>query len=562
MVIKFNVYKEVLPNSDGSIKTPSPVGQTSEVYIEDISVSTSLESTIITVGNIPEIIPLGPKERVCRIVGSFKNNMINDIGNEVKDETFLTPLQYDDKKQLGMFIKSNNSSELPELGNAYWRIDEWTWNRDAKKIGKYEFSASLGYVWMNPAESKIYAENCANKKSQNVQFFANIEGTTYPIYNIKLHCSVFKTNVATFQLRDQDFDQYDKVSLTCSSVPNKVFFEGFIKSKSNTTSGEIIYECWENGCALYEVKCCNPKPGLFKPAQMVRTNVNGKRLKVKEVADTILKNNYVDHDLIDFMPSEVTFRSNVIASLKTIPGRGSNVWLPTQVISGMNVGNALESFLTNQCNLYIWYETNKIETGFIRDKITLNDNNKSKWFIENSEKISGNDETIKPDYVIVFDVDGNAKCYPPAGLTGKAKSIAYKLNTSLIDMGLDAYAQKVYEDLVIVDKSKYKVRFPAGTIEFKEADYFEQIGDLTITPSMNPRYYNDSDPLSNPNDSVWQIKEVTIMDDGTDVIIGPSYRSIFDIYGANLQICAEAPTPTEAMKWTSANIVAGEPDNS
>jgi hypothetical protein len=170
-----------------------------------------------------------------------------------------------------------------------------------------------------------------------------------------------------------------------------------------------------------------------------------------------------------------------------------------------------------------------------------------------------NEEEVNPDYVVVFSSDGvQARCYPESGLLlEKPTAIAYKLNNDIVDLGLEAYARKIYDDLHIDDNSQFKVTFHAGIVDFKEGDVFAKIGDLTINPPMTPRSSNDGNPLVNEKDSMWQIMEVTYTDKSTEVLVGPSYRSVFDIYGSLLQKCPEAPSPTEIESWKSHTVAVG-----
>ena len=112
---------------------------------------------------------------------------------------------------------------------------------------------------------------------------------------------------------------------------------------------------------------------------------------------------------------------------------------------------------------------------------------------------------------------------------------------------MDSMAKKIHKDLQS-DRTTYKVVFPAGRVKFRDGDVFTGLGDSTISPVMPYRDDTDYDPLTDTNDTVWQIKDMTITTDYTEILVGPSYFSVFDLFKSTLKIVPEAPIPTEFVE--------------
>ena len=138
---------------------------------------------------------------------------------------------------------------------------------------------------------------------------------------------------------------------------------------------------------------------------------------------------------------------------------------------------------------------------------------------------------------------GRYVTYPNDPVLGT--TIQYKFDSDMNNIMLNSMAAKIHKDLQ-VNRNTYKVKFPAGTVKFKDGDVFTGLGDSTISPAMPYKDNVDYDPLTDPSDAVWQINEMTITNEYTEVLVGPSYFSVFDLYKTKLnKVTIGATIPTD-----------------
>ena len=185
-----------------------------------------------------------------------------------------------------------------------------------------------------------------------------------------------------------------------------------------------------------------------------------------------------------------------------IPGKTR--YLHSQLLSGNTVYKALTRFVEEECGMYIWFDNNngKLEYGFLRNQVTIDP---TKDVILTTNESSGYSEDFVPDNVQVVDNVGNPQCYPNPPVSGS--TIQYRYSSDLNDQMMGEMAERIYKDLHIDDRKTYKVKFPAGTVKFKDGDVFTGLGDSTISPAMEYKDNVDYDPLTDPSDAVWQIKD-------------------------------------------------------
>jgi hypothetical protein len=135
------------------------------------------------------------------------------------------------------------------------------------------------------------------------------------------------------------------------------------------------------------------------------------------------------------------------------------------------------------------------------------------------------------------------------------------MNTDVVSISLTEIAKRIYNDLQLADTDKYKVVFPPGTgLKFCENDVFGGkngygLGDKTTTPQMEPRILDGIPITSDPGKQLWQIKDLTITDKYTEVVVGPSYRSTFDLYGEYLRPVDGVPVQKDVEKWRSNQAI-------
>jgi hypothetical protein len=126
------------------------------MYVQSISTTTALNKLVVTQpGSSPELIPTGILERSCQITASFgggSNPMpTSNLVADITTETYILP-------NYVVKIKTGSVSQFPTLydNQGYWRIESFKYDRNATKIGKYDFSLVLNYIWTDDSESMLY----------------------------------------------------------------------------------------------------------------------------------------------------------------------------------------------------------------------------------------------------------------------------------------------------------------------------------------------------------------------------------------------------------------------
>lgn len=555
--IIFNILKQ-----DPIAGTWTPCGSTPEAIINDISITTKANMDIQPFTAKPFITPLGVTSRECLLSGYFSGYYITpykpmDLSSE---ESTFTVIQPDDIKGYGAYgisLQPIGYSILPELAGSRWKITEIKWDKQASEMGRFRFSLTLSYVWA-AGEGGLFATGIGTGLiNKPVQLKAN---DSIIMIDPTIHMTLKDVNTLKFKLMERKFEVYDTVKVTQGT---EIPFWGYVIEIQNNQDGSILYTCVENCKCLYDIQVKGTQPGLFRPRVKIdcRKNDNTYRT-LQEYVNILLTKFYKGHSKVNYDAGPGIDKTNKFGSLSTFPNSIINI--PSQVISGLTVGKALDSILREQCGLY-WWSNNKnqyVEYGYTRDAITIV---KSKEFIQKTEKLvsDANNAASKPDYVIVWNKSNEIKSFygnllnEDGTYNEKATCVQYTLSTDLLDRSLDAIAKQIYTDMT-VNNDTFKVTFPAGTVRFKDGDYFRGLGDQTVKYKMEPRTGEDFDPYDTPGNSVWQIKEVVITNTYTQVIVGTSYISIFDIFGNNLkQITDGIGTPTDTNSWDSSTVVTG-----
>lgn len=550
------------------------------MLIEEVSVSTAGKFQIIPYGKDPEIIPYGvndEKGRVALLSGVF---LVGPVGNQ---NSLTKPTNIDgaiDVLQdsavplgLGLTLKDATSyAELPELGApnvGRWQINSFQWDRAAIKRGQWKFQMELGYIW-NPAlnELKLYENNIGTNTTDNVKFSvckvasgspSYSAGT--PIYNTTISTTIIDLNRAEFSMTGETLAKGDIIKVFCETQKNNAVFFGVVTEMKRSSQNLVEYICVEVGTLLQRVPCAKIGPGLFKPKIKIKNPESpGNYYTLQTMVATIMRI-YQDNTISSgtFTPGLGTDKSGKWGALTIIPGTGTNnengEKIPPQLLSGMNVFKALSTLLEDQCGLHFWFhnDTGALEYGFVRNK-----NGKTiapaTEYIVNSSRIESNSDEYTAGYVVVFNSEGYYARFPTTIPTDNPSYVSYIVSSSLNDMQLRNMARRIYNDGKF-DRDVFKVTFPAGTVKFLDGDVFTGLGDATVNPPMLYRGPFDKDVLTDPGDSVWQIKEMTITEKSTVCIVGASFYSVFDIYRNKLKKCSEAPVMTESKDVTTNSRV-------
>ena len=534
-----------MKSSDGK-STWSSVGITPPVNIEDISVQTQALTNVVAYGETPHITPFGVKGkdgRVANITGTYKNRSMVFVreGMEVisVQDTKLSGYVVN-----GMAIKVIGDG-LPELGDALWTINNITWDRQATEGGMWRFKLQLGYVWdVTKNELKLYENGVGTNVKDNVKFFVIKEGNSGRVYinNPKIETTLHDLNRARFTLPYKTYEKEDILKIYCDTDESNAVFYGIVTNVSNSSNSAIQYECTEIGTLLYRKPCAKLGAGIFKPRIRIPNPYKGVQLTLQQIVGTILKF-YQDSPIKGYKPGPGNDKTGKWGASPWLPGREDDAYLPPQILSGFTVGKALDNVLNEQCGLHTWFDNNTghLEYGFYRNIVTIDP---ATDYIIYSEQIQSLAEEYQADGVILMDSSANNPTrYPPGNNTGSY--IQYQFSSDLTNEQLLSIARRIYNDIRLANRDTFKVKFPAGTVKFRDGDVFSGLGDSTVTPILPYRGGVDQDPTEDPSDSCWQIREMVITDTYTECTVGSTYFSIFDIYRTALKRYDGCPAPTE-----------------
>lgn len=535
-----------MKSSDGK-STWSSVGITPPVNIEDISVQTQALTNVVAYGETPHITPFGVKGkdgRVANITGTYKYRSMVFVreGMEVisVQDTKLSGYVVN-----GMAIKVIGDG-LPELGDALWTINNITWDRQATEGGMWRFKLQLGYVWdVTKNELKLYEDGVGTNVRDNVKFFTVREGghqARFYINNPKIETTLHDLNRARFTLPYKIYEKEDILKIYCDTDESNAVFYGIVTNVSNSSNSAIQYECTEIGTLLYRKPCAKLGAGIFKPRIRIPNPYKGVQLTLQQIVGTILKF-YQDSPIKGYNPGPGIDKTGKWGASPWLPGREDDAYLPPQILSGFTVGKALDNVLNEQCGLHTWFDNNTghLEYGFYRNIVTIDP---ATDYIIYSEQIQSLAEEYQADGVILMDSSANNPTrYPPGNNTGSY--IQYQFSSDLTNEQLSSIARRIYNDIRLANRDTFKVKFPAGTVKFRDGDVFSGLGDSTVTPILPYRGGVDQDPTEDPSDSCWQIREMVITDTYTECTVGSTYFSIFDIYRTALKRYDGCPAPTE-----------------
>ena len=202
------------------------------------------------------------------------------------------------------------------------------------------------------------------------------------------------------------------------------------------------------------------------------------QLTLQQIVGTILKF-YRDNPIKDYDPGVGNDRTGKWGASPWLPGREKDAYLPPQILSGYTVGKALDNVLNEQCGLHTWFDndTGHLEYGFYRNSITIDP---STEYIIYSEQVQSLAEEYQADGVILVDSSANNPTrYPPGNNTGSY--IQYQFSSDLTNEQLSSIARRIYNDIRLANRDTYKVKFPAGTVRFRDGDVFDGLGDSTVT---------------------------------------------------------------------------------
>lgn len=562
-------------NADGILRFES-AGDLTPMNISSCNISTTAAADLIEFGKEPSIIPMGIESCTAEIVGTFRDpktgssaSSVFPVGKLAKEiKSFYDTIKIFDKVNdkdvlYALELSSANQGGCRELENGTWKISKVNYDRSATKMGSYQFNMQLTYHWNNKQEQEVGFETTGSESKTDCSFTVVFDGFTHTIYNVKVVRSLLMLNNAQFDSnikipKDKEIKIYAAGNL-------KTIFHGII-SAADLNQKDNIYtmNAKEIGDLLYKGVVGNflaniasgvlPELRVIIPCREGKTNFT-----IAEMVTKIASYYKAKDEFKSWKPFPAVCTAGDLSNKSTLPGR-KNIQICNQLLSGISVGTALTNFLYRECGFNMWfnYDTGRLEYGFVRGNgITIN---VSKEIIAKTTLIDDNQEDIIPDFVAVWDP--SCKYCGMAGEYGQDKhGIQYVLSDERDASAAQALAEKLLYLCTQVDRSTYSVEFPAGTTRFNEGEYFNGLGDQTLLNGENMTYRSgeDADPLNEPGDAVWQIKEMVITDKSTTVTVGTSFYSTLDVYKSALNRRRDGiPTPTKQQVLQTQEIVVGK----
>lgn len=446
-----------------------------------------------------------------------------------------------------------------------WTVHKWTCNRipvyEWKRVwveeyGEYRVQQVIvGYEWEDPEEIGEYPCTGINfiLKSDNKSNFVE--------FNVLPAVDIFKGDI---------------VSLRCNGVVPSGFKTGIVQDIYENSDGTRHISAYDPSVLLKNVKCKAYVDGIFKSKMLIRNpDLNGDyrtinnfvsdQLNEKFITSWATLQSYLPPVVVDntatYAGGSISNPSNGFGESTVHPLDDSKV-LPDLLVSDLSLYDAYYKFLNTICGFKVWYNGEsegsakcRVDYGFVRLKIdelqTINGigrySNGILIDVDNeyisSTKCIESVKNDKVDEVIVYSNNNNLRgSYIDELIAYPTKTVAYKVEGNYSKEELDWIASRIYSDTNNIDKS-YEITFPPGTIRFKDGEYFGGyvagvgtfgIGDQTVSPVMPFKGGDDVDQRYDQSDSVWQIDEVNITEEGTYVTVGSSYLTIMEILGNKL----------------------------
>jgi len=469
-----------------------------------------------------------------------------------------------------------------------WTVHKWTQEKtpvfEWKKVwddeaGEYiTKQVIVGYDWDDP-------EDIGNYSCTNVNFILKTDD---------------KSNSVEFDITPStEIYRGDVISVRCNDIVPSGFKTGVVQNITENTDKTKHIVAYDPSILLKNVKYKRIMNGIFIPKVLIRNpDPSGNLRTISNYVDTELSNKFltswatmqpnlppkiVDHTST-YLTTDHTYE-NPSGGLgqTTVHPLDTSKTLPDLLISDLSLYDAYYKFLNSICGFNVWYNAVqegstkcRLDYGFVRQKMDepqyanetltytkgiLIDINRE-YILSTKCLESEQNETV--DEVIVYSNSNQLQgSYINDLVAYPSKSVTYRVEGNYSRDELDWIASRIYNDTNNYDKS-YVITFPPGTIRFKDGEYFGGkitdllvygLGDQTITPVMPFKGGDDIDQRVLQADSVWQIEEVNINDQGTYVTVGSSYLTIMEILGNKLtQVTTGIDPVIEEFSYDSGEI--------
>lgn len=417
-------------------------------------------------------------------------------------------------------------------------------------------------------------------------FISPMHVASYPISNIYILLkSDDQTNTAEFDVpATTNINPGDIISIRCNDEVVHGYKTGVIREIQEKTDKTKHVVTIDPSVLLKNLYCRHEQVGIFNSKISIRNpDTSGTYLTLNAIAQDKLTQKYLGDwaSSLPYVPPQLHDNTEVyLSGAKVFEGYGksdrhplrNNEYLPTLMISELSLYESYYKLFNSICGFKVWYNAVEegsllchIDYGFIRSKyhseeefptLRLDEGQYSenygldyhtsgilldiaREYIVDTKRIDNNKVREPVDEVSVYSNNNNLKgYYINTDVSFPSTSVVYQVQGNYGIDELNWLAERIYNDRRLSDAT-YKVIFPPGCIRFKDGEYFggdsDQpakygIGDSTIQPIMPFRYGQDYDPRSDPSDSVWQINEIIMTPEKTEVTVGSSYITIFEMF--------------------------------
>ena len=492
--------------------------------------------------------------------------------------------------------------------NLKWTVHTWnnTYN-SYRKFACKSFVDEYGIYHFVPYEKCEWVNVVS-------PFISPIHVTSYPISNVYILLkSDDQTNTAEFDVPATcEIQPGDIISIRCNDEVVHGYKTGIVREiqeKNDKTKRVITVD---PSILLKRIYCRHEQVGFFNNKIVIRNpDVTGHYLTLGEFATIKLTQKYLGDwaSSLPYIPPELHDNTSVYVdgvcefegySKLSIHPLRNNEYLPSLTISELSLYESYNKLFRDICGFNIWYNAVEegslrchVDYGFIRTKYHTDDFpsvrideyqysedygmnyltngiliDVNKEFIVDTKRIDNNLVREPVDEVIVYGNTGLKGKYSNPDISFPSTSVIYKVHGNFGNDELNWLAERIYTDRRIND-STYKISFMPGCIRFKDGEFFGGesssgviqygIGDETIQPLMPFRHGMDYDPRNDPSDSVWQINEVIMTDTKTEITVGSSYITVFEMFKDKLtEVKKGIDLETETRTYTTGQITLNE----
>lgn len=392
--------------------------------------------------------------------------------------------------------------------------------------------------------------------SSKIAWIAVVGNTVYNITDVNISRDTGKTNTASFtnfSMIEAGTYLYittkEKSALKDVNAP----FNGFV-TKCKGKNGVYDIACEDASGLLKTIKAQAQIESGFTPNIVIRpVRSNKHRNTIKEYLGYIIANGA---DGLNQANQAISFEDkNNLGNTTKIPY--TDIDLPVISINHMSLGGAIRKLLVDVCHLVTWYKYIPGGSNGLAGSITVSYGlYRDRKVVSNDEYIMANEMVDSIEYPLVDCVtvlNTDVTKFATVGDPLSKKCVTYKLDGTYNTQEMEHIAGQILNDRKI-KRLQYKVTFPPGTgLTFKEGDYFGGLGDATLGEANMP--YKQGTYTPGATIDVWQMRRINVTSSGTDVYVGDTYRTVFDMYSDKLNEVDGLSATTEELTASTTIVI-------